>query len=116
MLPSFFDDTVTVLHPERVTDSTGANYGNETLDWDNADEREVVGHLQPVDAPEDVASGRNAIVTRYRLFLPADDPIVGYDRVVVDDVTFEVDGAPGRWRSPTGDLDHVHVLLVQVEG
>lgn len=113
---SFWTQTLTVVHPERVEDPDGDVYGNETLDWGNAEERDVIGHVQPVAAPEEIASGRDAIVTRYRAWLPAGDPVTGYDRIVYDGQTYEVDGDPERWPSATGGLDHVSLLLVRVEG
>jgi hypothetical protein len=44
-----------------------------------------------------VQDARNAVVSGWTLYLPADDPIHERNRVVVRGDTFPVQGVPARW-------------------
>jgi hypothetical protein len=124
MYPSFWTDTVDVLQAELVDDVDGSNYGNQTLDWDNATTTALDGvHVQPVAEPEQIAAGRDTVTTRWRLQMPADvaeslpaGELQATDRVTYRGKVYEIDGQPERWPSPTGTMDHVDAFLVLTEG
>ncbi len=124
MLPSFWTDTVDVLQAELVDDADGSNYGDSVLDWPNATTTTLEGvHVQPVAEPEQLTAGRDTVVTRWRLQLPADvaaslpaGELQATDRVVYREKTYEIDGQPEAWPSPSGTMDHVDAFLVLTEG
>lgn len=56
-----------------------------------------------ITAPASTSEGdeRGAqVVVGLTLFAPYDADLLPNDRVVVDDVTYDVQGEPGRWASP----------------
>jgi hypothetical protein len=124
MYPSFWTDTVDVEQAELVDDVDGSNYGDQTLDWENATTTTLDGlHVQPVAEGEQLAAGRDAVVTRWRLQMPADvaaslpaGELRATDRVVYRGKTYDIDGQPEAWPSPSGTMDHVDAFLVLTEG
>jgi len=110
-LETFLTSTVTILTPAWVT---SARYNSERADWDHASEVDTTGWLTETSTSEDL-NGRDAIVTGWRLFLPAGTEITGSDRVVVDGATFEVEGQPHSATTPAGE-HHVEVSLRRVVG
>lgn len=123
-LPSFWDHTVTVEQAELVDDVDGSNYGNQTLDWAGASSTVCDGvFVQPVPAAEELSSGRDTVLTRWRLMMPNDvagalpaGALQATDRVVYGGDTYDIDGRPEAWPSASGDLDHVEVFLVRSDG
>jgi hypothetical protein len=107
-----------------VDDADGSNYGDSVLDWDHATATTLDGvFVSPVAEPEQLAAGRDTVITRWRLQVPLDaaeglpaGALQATDRVVYDGKTYEVDGQPERWPSPTGTMDHVDAFLVLTEG
>lgn len=115
MLPSWASDVVTVVRAPVVVD----RYNNEVRDWDNATRATVGGcSVQPLDSSGGLAitPGRDAVVTRWRLFAPDGVDLLPTDRIGWQGVDYEVDGDLERWSSPSGGLAHAEVLLRRVEG
>lgn len=97
--------TVTVLRATSADD----DYGNPTSNWNTAGETTVSGcSVQPVQGDEETV-GRDTIVSRWRLYAPADADLKGSDRVRYAGDTYEVDGEVQRWDFPP--LSHVTALL-----
>jgi len=72
--------------------------------------------FHPLPSPEATEAGRQGIVTRLQGIGPADSAVAAHDRMEVDGVTYDVDGAPQRWPSLGGTLDHIEVVLQRVDG
>ena len=80
--------TVTLLRAAE----TENEYGNTERDWVNATRTAVSGcSVQPVQGDE-ATVGRDTIVSRWRLFAPADADIIATDRVEYDGAVYDVDG------------------------
>lgn len=109
-LDSLLVHTVTVVRAATTVD----RYGNTVKDWDAATRRTLRGRMVQLAQAEN-RDGREAEIGTWRVFLPADDPINGRDRVQWDGLTFEVDGPPNRAWNGTRE-HHVEAALRIVEG
>lgn len=113
MLPSFARETVTVIHPGTTTDR-----GTTVPDWSTATETPVTGcSVQPAGTSRNFASARVlSVQDAYTLYAPPGAPIAPGDRIRCKAGTFETDGAPEIWDSPTGRVTHVQWTLRRWEG
>ena len=105
------DRTVTIL----TAGSTIDRRQNEAVDWSAATETTTVGWLAQTSGTE-TRDGRDGQVSTWALLLPADASITALDRVVVDGVTYEVDGPPRSARRPGRGVHHVEVTLKLAKG
>jgi hypothetical protein len=114
---SFANQTATLIHADLVDDETGANYGNKSLDWDNATETAL---YQCVPWPEYVAedhAGAARDAQPERLKLAVLDPgvtIAATDRIRYGGLVYEIEGKPEVYNA--GVLDHQVVTLNRVVG
>lgn len=71
-------------------------------DWTDPTSRDVdlLWPAEPRPSSEPVQDARNAVVSGYTLYFPADDPINAYNRVIVRGQTYKVMGDPADWRWP----------------
>lgn len=112
MLPSFARESVTRLRAPLVEDE----YHNEVQDWSGASPLTITGCLvQPLSSSEYTIE-REAITTRWRLFAPTGSDVKATDRVVWRGDTFEVEGDPQTWDSPSGATSSMQALLRKVTG
>lgn len=118
MIDDFFVHDVTILRAATVTDG----YGDSAHTWTGSTSKVTKGWLAQIQETEAGAFGASAgagrallAVTRDVLRLPIDTDITAYDRVVVDGITYEVDGKPRRVWTPRG-AHHLKVNLRAVEG
>lgn len=112
-IEDLFVTHVTVLNPGTATD----RYGNDVDDWTTPTTIETSGWLQDLISRRprpghgvESLDGRDTLTSPHQLFLPADVAISGYSRVVIDGITFEVDGPPATARTPEGP-HHLEVQL-----
>lgn len=112
MLPSFCDDAVTVKRARLVE-----RRGTIVPDWSDPQEFELRGcSVQPGSTSRDF-DGRAVQVTEdWTLFAPPGSDIEAGDRIVWRGRTFETDGAPMPWESPTGRVSHVWARLAEWRG
>jgi hypothetical protein len=118
---SFARDTITIIRAARVDER-----GDEILDWDDTDEWDIGGcSVQPMateevkftgSAASEGGTARSAIVTRWKVYAPADADVEPLDRVRYRDVEYDVEGQVQDWSSPTGALDHTAFELRHVDG
>jgi hypothetical protein len=113
-LPSFADDTPTVVRPTWTTDARGTrrpDYGA------GAARVAVPGSLVQPGASQEVLDNRvGAVAVRWSVFMPPGTDVQATDAVEWEGKLYAVDGEPARHRSPTGTLDHVLVLLIDWRG
>lgn len=105
--------TVTRLRAETVSDG----YNSDERDWDNA-AREGLEDvaLQPLQGSE-FNEGRDAITTRWTLFLQPWHDLRSTDRIVYNGNTYEVDGSVPEWEDGTNfDLGYKYCYLKMVQG
>lgn len=100
--------SVTWIAPTVTTDA----YGNEKRTYGSG--TAISGRMQQDHATEPLSDGRDPLVGRWTLFTN-EDGISGFDRIVYDGVTFEVDG-PVTPSSDGAGFHHAEVLLRQVTG
>lgn len=102
--------TVTLV---RRTKGTPDAFGNDT--WTTAT-RPVKGVVAPNGGVEQI-QGRDTLVTQPTVYLPAGTDVTHLDAVVIDGLTYEVDGEPINWVHPlTGWRPGVEVKLRRAIG
>lgn len=112
MLP-FTTDDITLLP---ATIGADPDTGNDTVTYpDTADAVTVRGSVQPQSSSENV-SGRDQVITTYRVFLPGSVAVKATDRLLAGDLLLEVDGDPQIWPSPFGGVDHIEANAGIVTG
>ena len=108
MLPSFCNDTVTVERPKMVDAR-----GSQVADWSQATSWSVAGcNVQPYSSSTTWTEQGQPVTARRVLRMPPNSEIAEGDRVTVDSVAYRVDGVPHPWKSPTGAVSHIEVVLV----
>ncbi len=103
---------LTVVSPTWIDDR-----GASVPDWNTTTSvEETDWRVQPLSSAEILAMGRQGVTTMLKAHGPHDTALTEHDRAIVDDVTYEVDGAIQRFKSITGHMAHVEVYLKRVEG
>lgn len=112
MLPSFCRETVTVIRAA-LKDSRGT----KVLDWQNATRTPLDGcSVQPGDTSRDF-DGRTVQVSEdWTLYAPPGSDVKAGDRIEWEGTTFEIDGVPMPWKSPTGRVSHMWAKLKEWRG
>jgi hypothetical protein len=110
-----FGELVEVLTAGEVVDPYS---GEPVVSWDTPTVVAVEGcGVEPRPSTEPVADARNATVSGFTLYLPADVAVTAGSRVRVRGKVHEVLGEPAVWRSPiTGWSPGVVVQTQRVEG
>lgn len=113
MLPSFARETITRIRP-----ATKTSRGVAVPDWEHASSATIAGcSVQPAGSSRNFTSARVlALEDAYTLFAPPGADIRPGDRVACEAGTFETDGAPEIWKSPTGRVSHIQFTLRRWEG
>lgn len=113
MLSSFARTTIQRIRAELLPRDV---LGNQELDWVNAPEVDIHGCVIYPGATDELTVGRNTALIQWTVIAPADADIRATDRIKVDGKIYEIDGEPGRWRSASGTLDSLVLLLRKWEG
>ena len=112
---SFARDTITRLRAPLVADGYGTPAS--LRDWANASELDIPGcRVHPAGSSEVNAQGRETVAVALRAFAPAGADIAAGDRVEWEGATYEVEGDPQSWPSPTGGLAHLEFGMRKVAG
>lgn len=112
MLPSFCVDAIGVLRPTEKSVR-----GTTVLDYSDSEPVTVTGcSVQPTDTLRDFDGRTLAIERSFELYAPPGSDIKAGDRIVWQGRTFEVNGAPMEWRSPTGRVSHINARLREWSG
>lgn len=100
---------------EILTPGTQGGYGDDVVkDWDSASSVSTVAWIAQRKASE-IAGFREAGVSEWIGYFPADTAVSIHDRVLRGDDTFEVVGEPNPCYRPSG-LHHLEVDLQLVTG
>lgn len=102
--------TVTIKRASTTTD----RYGDTAADFDTATSTTTVAWISQRAASE-IVNGREAQLSEWVAFLPADADVLGQDRIIWGDITFEVVGPPNHAWSPRGE-NHIEAVLKVVNG
>ncbi|MBR2838987.1 MAG: hypothetical protein IKE55_09405 [Kiritimatiellae bacterium] len=112
MLPSFFDETVTVTRAPLATVR-----GSQVRDWANAESHAVAGcTVQPSTTSRDFEGRAGQASDEWRLYAPPGADVQAGDRIGCGGRDYEVDGVPYVWKSPTGRVTHMQARLVEWRG
>lgn len=104
--------TVAWIVPASTTDGHGNVVRNYTVP--PAASTSIAGRMQQDQGDEPLSEGREPLERRWTLFTNQSG-IGGYDRIVFDGMTFEVDGPPAPAYGGTA-FHHAEVKLRQVAG
>lgn len=110
---SFMTADIEVLTPVIVTER-----GAERADWTQEPTTTTVVpdcSIQP-GSPTETLGDRDASEVRWTVFAPPGIAVDAYSAVRIMGDRYQVDGEPQRWVSPTGDLDHTVIRLVDWKG
>lgn len=108
---SFARDVVTVVRA-----ATYVERGDTIFDWADVTTHDISGCIVQPMVGEEILGDRDAVVRRWKGFLPHNSDLLETDRVVHLGLTYEIDGYVQRWPSPTGALKHDEITLKRVEG
>ena len=113
MLPFTTDDITWLPSTTGIDPDTG----NDTLVYpDPVDAATVRGSFQPQSSSENT-SGREQVLTTYRVFLDGDVALKATDRLLSHDLLVEVEGEPQRWPDPFGaGVHHIEANAEIVTG
>lgn len=112
MLPSFCRDTVTVKRAALVD-----SRGTKQLDWSDPTTKTIAGcSVQPNTSTRDFDGRLIQITEDWTLYAPPGSDIQSGDRIEWNGLTFEINGAPMPWQSPTGRVSHIWARLSEWSG
>ena len=111
MLPSWCADTITVMRPALVT-----SRGTVVPDWTNATVTTITGCSVQTGVTSEDRDGRTATLLGGTLYLPPTADVRAGDRVQFGGSTYEVQGVPMAWRSPTGRVSHIQARIAEWRG
>lgn len=111
MLPSFAKQTVTVKRA-----GFASSRGSKQRDWSNPSTHAVHGcSVQPASTSSNEDRAEQ-VTDRWELYASPNADVRRGDRVEHGGKTYEVDGDPFEWVSPTGRVTHLHAHLVEWTG
>jgi len=112
MLPSFASATVKIQRAALVE-----TRGSTIRDWDNYTEHCLSGcEVQETSTASNELGRAEQVTDRWELYAPPCADIQTGDRVIFHGEAYEVDGAPFKWKSPTGRVSHTRAHLVRWSG
>lgn len=86
-------------------------WGQEVLDWEQADRKPIPGCVVYGLASKEMESGREITGSTVQLLAPFHADIKGGDRVEYDGEVYEIIGAPQKQCSPTGVVSNLEIML-----
>lgn len=91
--------------------------GTKTPDWENATTHTIDGcSVQPSMSTRDFDGRVIQVTEEWTLYAPLDSDLKAGDRIEWQSLTFEIDGAPMPWKSPTGRVSHIWARLAEWRG
>ena len=111
-LPSWASDSVKIVRPAETT-----SRGSTIYDWTKATETTVTGcSVQPASTSLSLDGRVLGITDGWTAYLPPGTDVKDGDRVKFNNETFEIDGAPRVWTSPTGAVSAIQLNLKRWSG
>ena len=112
MLYSWCTQTVT-----RVRPGMKISRGSEILDWDNADSLAIGGcSVQPASTSLSEDGRVLGIMDGWTAYLPEGADVQAGDHIIFNGNTYEINGEPRIWVSPTGHNNHTMLNLRRYSG
>ena len=111
MLPGFVRQSVTRLRPGVKTVR-----GSDVPDWDNATSLTISGcSVQPAGTELSQDGRVLGVMDGMTCYLPPGSDVMEGDRIVYNDETYTIDGAPRKWEGAF-NLSHVQIRLRRWSG
>ena len=112
MLPSFANQTITVVRAK----TTITSRGSEVPDWTNTEKTTVTGcSIQPASTSLSQDGRILGITDGWTAYVPEGTDAKAGDRIEFDGQIFETNGAPRKWTGPMR-TSHIQLNLVRWEG
>ena len=112
MLPSFANQTITVVRAK----TTITSRGSEVPDWTNTEKTTVTGcSIQPASTSLSQDGRILGIADGWTAYVPEGTDVKAGDRIEFDGQIFEINSAPRKWTGPSR-TSHIHLNLVRWEG
>lgn len=112
MLPSFFQQDITVIRPGTTT-----SRGSTVYDWTKTTTHSITGcSVQPASTTLDINGRVLGISEGLTAFIPYDSDVQEGDRIVYDGDTYTIEGVPQPSISPTGSISSIKLHLKRWEG
>lgn len=91
--------------------------GDPVDDWSTTTEVPELAAVEPRPSSEPVQDARNAVISGFTLYLPADSTVTAHKKVGVRGQVYDVLGEPALWRNPfTGWTPGLVVQVGRTEG
>lgn len=114
MLPSFCRQEITRIRP-----GTKTSRGSTIPDWDESviSTQKIAGcSVQPASTSLSQDGRVLGIMDGLTAYVPNGADVKAGDHIVVDSLTYEIEGEPRVWVSPTGAKDHILLNLRRYSG
>lgn len=112
MLPSFANQTITVIRPK-----TKEERGSIVPDWENTnDPFDIPGcSIQPASTSLSQDGRVLGINDGWTAYVPDGSDVKAGDHIVFESETYEINGEPRKWTGPMR-TSHIQLNLVRWEG
>lgn len=113
MLPSWANQSVVIIRPGSKT-----LRGSTVPDWEHTSDPVTVGgcSVQPATTSLSEDGRVLGITDGMTAYLPNGTDVQAGDHIVFDGDTYEINGEPRTWTSPTGMVSHILLNLVRYSG
>lgn len=112
MVATFANDTITVIRPAEMR-----MRGTFVFDWDNATEHQVSGcSFQPAGTSLSMDGRVLGVTDGATCYCPYDADIQKGDRIRFEGLTYTINGAPRKWKSPSGLRSNILLNLEEWSG
>jgi len=112
MLPSWCTQSITRKRP-----GTKTSRGSTIPDWSRTNDLTISGcSIQPASTSLSEDGRVLGIVDGWTAYLPQGSDVKAGDHIVYDGNTYEINGEPREWQSPTGRTSHVMLNLRRFAG
>ena len=111
-LPSWANDTV-----KRIRPGTIERRGSIEPDWEHATEKEISGcSMQPGSTTLSQDGRVLGISDGYTCYMPPGSDVTAGDKIVFNNLDYQVIGEPRPWTSPTGMVSSLQIQLERWSG
>lgn len=113
MLPSWCSQTITIIRP-----GTKTSRGSTIPDWETPiSSTDVAGcSVQPAGTSLSEDGRVLGITDGYTAYVPPGTDVLAGDHIVFEGETYEINGEPRAWVSPTGIRNHIMLNLRRFSG
>lgn len=113
MLFPFCNQSITVVRPGQKTVR-----GSVVPDWEHTSDPVTIGgcSVQPASTSLSEDGRILGLMDGLTVYVPDGADVQPGDHIEVDGETYEINGAPRRWQSPTGSISNIQLNLKRYSG